>query len=270
MEESVVGRLKQNELEFQNRKYGKIPLSPEHHRKTAAEYEASFLKPLHEGGNKKGELARRTINGLLKHGVEGKRVLDYACGMGDLSIYLSSKGAVVSGFDISSKAIEIAQVKAEVNGLDIDFQVMDASALSFPDKTFDFIVGLEALHHVIILPNVPQELKRVLKDDGEIVFGENWGYDNPLFQLWRERTTLRRNNSADRGEVILGQSWLERYIYQTFTQVEVEPFSLLYLGKKYISSAAVLKKLHQVDAILLGRLSFLGKYCGEAIIRLRK
>ena len=64
----------------------------------------------------------------------------------------------MSGFDISPVAIEIAQLKAQVNNVRVDFALLDAVCLNYEDNYFDFVIGFEAFHHVITFPNVPQEL----------------------------------------------------------------------------------------------------------------
>lgn len=270
MEREVIEKLKKNELEFQNKKYGKTSQDPNDHLKTAAEYEAFYLKPFHEGGAIRGELYKRTVDTVLAQDIRGKRVLDYACGRGDVAVYLSQKEAIVSGFDVSDNAIEVAKVKAKANQQEIDFQVMDASALDYPGEEFDFIIGTEALHHVIILPGVPEELNRILKPTGLIVFGENWGFDNPLFQLGRELTTLRKNNSSDRGEVILGRKIIDQYLAEHFSQIKIDPLSLLSMGKKYLRSQSLVRLVHSADQKLLNIAPFLKNYCGEVVIQLRK
>ena len=268
MKEKLIRNLKKNELEFQNKKYANTSLNPTLHLKSVTEYENFDFKPLHEGGAFRGELYGRTVNTLLQHDIEQKRILDYACGRGDLAIYLAQKGAIVSGFDVSPKAISVARVKANVNKLQIDFNAMDATSLDYSDDEFDFIIGTEALHHVIILPNVAQELKRVLKPNGLIIFGENWGYDNRIFQLWRELTTLRKANSADRGEVILGRKILDQYLAKEFKQIHVDTLSLLSMGKKYLRSPQLLRFLNRADQGLINNIPFLRNYCGEAIIQI--
>ena len=96
------------------------------------------------------------VQELLKYGIKGRRILDYCCGRGELGVYLAMKGATVYGFDFSEKAIELANFKAKVNDVRVGFEVMDAEQLLYPDGYFDFVIGFDALHHVIVQPRVPR------------------------------------------------------------------------------------------------------------------
>jgi ubiquinone/menaquinone biosynthesis C-methylase UbiE len=160
-------------------------------------------------------------------------------------------------------------LKAKVNGVPVTFEVMDAEHLLYPDDYFDFVIGFEALHHVVVHPRVPTELARVLRSGGEVIFAENWGGSNPFFQLWRNSTTLRSNQSASRGEVILHQEMLEKF-RDKFTAITVEPSSLLYMSKKYLKNQSVLKMLLRMDEAGTRMLPFLKNYCGEAVIKLSR
>jgi ubiquinone/menaquinone biosynthesis C-methylase UbiE len=259
--------LKANEHTFQNAKYAKTSLQEEQHKTSLEDFERLFLTPIHLGGSHSlGLLFSRALGELFKNELRGRRVLDYCCGRGDLAVYLAKKGATVYGFDFSEKAIQIARLKARVNNVPVTFEVMDAEHLLYPDEYFDFAIGFEALHHVALHPQVPSELARVLRPGGEGIFAENWGGNNLLFQLWRNSTTLHRNQSASRGEVILHNAMLERFRGE-FSGVAVEPLSLFYMSKKYLKNQSLLKALLKLDEASIRMMPFLKNYCGEAIIR---
>lgn len=260
--------LKKNELDFQNRKYAKSPTEKAAQETSVNELESRLLTPIHQGGHPRGLLFKRTVQRLMEHDVRGKRILDYCCGRGDLGIYLAMKDALVSGFDFSEKAIEIARRRAAINHVEVDFQLMDAEELSYPADHFDYIIGFEALHHVILHPRVPSELARVVREKGKVFFAENWGGNNPFFQLWREKTTLSRNRSADRGEVILCKDQIHARLSSHFSCITVEPLSLFYMSKKYLKSRSLLSMLLAMDNTLIKTIPALRNYCGEAIITL--
>ena len=260
--------LKKKEREFQDAKYLRSGSGKGKYQSSLAEVEGGFLTPPHLGGHRRGLLYGRTVEKLSKEQIEGKRILDYCCGRGDLGVFLASKGAKVEGFDFSERAIEIAKCKAEANDVHVEFRVMDAEELSYPNEYFDLVIGFEALHHVIIYPGVPSELARVVRKGGKIFFAENWGGKNPLFQFWRSMTTLRRNRSSERGEVILDGEMLERYLGPYFSTIEVDPMSLLYMGKKHIRNQLFLKIFLRIDNALTGMLPSLRTYCGESVIKL--
>jgi ubiquinone/menaquinone biosynthesis C-methylase UbiE len=91
-------------------------------------------------------------------------VLDNGCGIGYLMNFVPPERTV--GFDISSRMLDKAKGKMEllVRG--------DSQKLPFRDESFDVIVCRSLVHH---LPD-PQagidEMDRVLKPGGEIVFAE--------------------------------------------------------------------------------------------------
>jgi hypothetical protein len=106
-----------------------------------------------------------------------------------------------------------------------------------------------------------------MKPGGKAVFAENWGGANPIFDIWRRKTTLRKADSADRGEVILSRQYLDTHVAHGFSSVLVEPLSLTYMLKKYVRSAFLCRLLYAIDKPLTSRL---GSFCGESVITLVK
>src|SRR5438270_352918 len=73
-------------------------------------------------------------------------------------------------------AMEIARQQAEREGLAIDFAVMDAEHTTFPDASFDLIVGSGILHH-LDLDRTYTEIARLLAPGGRAVFVEPLGHN---------------------------------------------------------------------------------------------
>src|SRR5882757_1577521 len=71
----------------------------------------------------------------------GLRVLDVACGTGNLAIIAARRGSVVSGIDLAGNLIEQARARAAAEGLPINFTEGDAEALPFAACQFDFVVS---------------------------------------------------------------------------------------------------------------------------------
>jgi ubiquinone/menaquinone biosynthesis C-methylase UbiE len=115
----------------------------------------------------------------------GKRILDYGCGSGWLSVYFAKQGAQVDGFDISSKLVELATKRAEMNEVSsgTKFKKMIAEKLEYGDNSFDFVIGISILHH-IDLDEGSKELKRVIKPGGKALFIEPLG-ESKLFDYIR-------------------------------------------------------------------------------------
>ncbi len=97
-------------------------------------------------------------------GVKGLRILETGCGDGRFSYELLKAGGVVTGLDISRRAIDAA--RSLVRG--VKYHVGDATRLPFPDQSFDLACMIEVIEH---LPEdkviaAVQECKRVLVTNG--------------------------------------------------------------------------------------------------------
>ena len=115
----------------------------------------------------------------------GQRVLDVACGAGQLSLPAARAGAVVTGVDIATNLIEQARARAAEAGLPISFDEGDAEALTFPDASFDLVFSLIGAMFAPRPDQVAAELLRVCRPGGRIVMG-NWtprGFIGQMFKL---------------------------------------------------------------------------------------
>jgi len=79
-------------------------------------------------------IARRAIT-------PGMRVLDVACGTGNLAIPAAKAGAIVTGVDIAPNLLEQARTRAQRAGVHIQFDEGDAEQLPYPDAAFDLVVS---------------------------------------------------------------------------------------------------------------------------------
>ncbi|MFE8696758.1 class I SAM-dependent DNA methyltransferase [Cytobacillus sp. FJAT-53684] len=64
-----------------------------------------------------------------KYNIQGKRLLDIACGTGELSIKFAKKGYHVTGVDLSEDMLMVAHSKAADNGMDIQFYQQNMAEL---------------------------------------------------------------------------------------------------------------------------------------------
>ncbi|MBE0416116.1 MAG: class I SAM-dependent methyltransferase [Dehalococcoidia bacterium] len=88
------------------------------------------------------------------------KTIDLGCGAGNYAIYLASKGFDVTGVDISSKAIEIANENAGKKGLKCNFLVADVLGdLDEIEETFDFAYDWALLHHIF-----PEKRKKYVEN----------------------------------------------------------------------------------------------------------
>lgn len=103
--------------------------------------------------------------------VSGRRVLDAGCGSGPLAAALRERGAVVTGFDVSTAMVDLARERL---GDDADLHVADLAApLPFADAAFDDVVASLVLHYLEDWSGPLAELRRVLKPGGRLIVSVN-------------------------------------------------------------------------------------------------
>jgi SAM-dependent methyltransferase len=99
--------------------------------------------------------------------VAGRRILDAGCGSGTVSSELRDRGAIVSGFDRSTKMVELARLRL---GADANLQVADiAGPLPYPDSAFDDVIAALVLHYLEDWSAPLAELRRVLRPGGRLI-----------------------------------------------------------------------------------------------------
>lgn len=117
--------------------------------------------------------------------VEGKEVLDIACGEGYGSALLARSASSVIGVDIAAEAINHAIEK--YSGLaGLAFRQGDAANIPLPDDSVDVVVSFETIEHHDRHAEMLREIRRVLRPDGLLVisspnrpvYSEKGGYHN--------------------------------------------------------------------------------------------
>lgn len=99
----------------------------------------------------------------------GTRVLDLACGTGDIAFEAAATGARVVGLDITHRMIEIARRKSLGSGARASFLTGDMMALPFGGSTFDVVTTGYGLRNVPALPEALGEIHRVLVPGGRML-----------------------------------------------------------------------------------------------------
>jgi ubiquinone biosynthesis O-methyltransferase len=113
---------------------------------------------------------------------KGMKVLDVGCGTGNFSIKLAKLGCSVTGIDISDNMLQIAQNKAEVENLDIQFLHMNLNDLNFNENKFDAVFSMAAFEFVDDedAPKALEGMLKVVKNGGQVLIGtissnSSWG-----------------------------------------------------------------------------------------------
>jgi ubiquinone/menaquinone biosynthesis C-methylase UbiE len=114
----------------------------------------------------------------------GMKVLDVACGSGNLAIIAAQKGAEVAGIDIADNLIDAAKKRAAAAGLDIKFEVGDAESMPYEDNSFDLVMTMFGAMFAPRPEVTASELVRVCKPGGTIAMA-NWTPDGHAGQMFK-------------------------------------------------------------------------------------
>ena len=126
----------------------------------------SEFRPLHQIN----PLRLNWIDGLAA--LAGKTVLDIGCGGGILSDSMARKGAQVTGIDLSTKALKVAQLHAlEAGTPNVQYREVSAEALAAEaPASFDVVTCMEMLEHVPDPASVVRACSQLVKPGGWVFF----------------------------------------------------------------------------------------------------
>lgn len=101
-----------------------------------------------------------------------KRVLDVGCGGGILADSMARKGADVTGIDLASKSLRVAQLHALETGTpNIHYREVSVEALAQEQPaSFDVVTCMEMLEHVPDPGSVVRACAELVKPDGWVFF----------------------------------------------------------------------------------------------------
>lgn len=102
-----------------------------------------------------------------------ERVLDVACGTGNLALPAARAGASVTGIDIAPNLVAQAEARAAAEQLAIDFEVGNAENLPYEDGTFQTVVTMFGAMFAARPERAAAELLRVTGSGGRIAMA-NW------------------------------------------------------------------------------------------------
>jgi ubiquinone/menaquinone biosynthesis C-methylase UbiE len=112
------------------------------------------------------------------------RVLDVATASGNTALAAARRRAVVTGVDITPALLERARHRATAEGLHIDFQEGDATALTFKDGSFDVVMSTFGAIFAPDPEKTASEMARVCRPGGKIAMA-NWTPEGLLGKLFR-------------------------------------------------------------------------------------
>ncbi|MBI5912950.1 class I SAM-dependent methyltransferase [Candidatus Azambacteria bacterium] len=124
----------------------------------------------------------------LGHSLHGKDVLQLSCAFGNISEKIAERCAwhkanlVIA--DVIANELAHTKNKLDRRGLQASFKACDATALPYPDKSFDCVISFFLFHELPLEKKreVLKESMRVMKPGGKIICGE---FHRPRFLLLR-------------------------------------------------------------------------------------
>jgi 2-polyprenyl-6-hydroxyphenyl methylase/3-demethylubiquinone-9 3-methyltransferase len=101
----------------------------------------------------------------------GKKVLDVGCGGGILAESLSKAGGIVTGIDLSNKALKVAELHQLESNTLVQYRSISAEDLAKQEpETYDVVTCMEMLEHVPDPSSVVQACATLCKPGGSIFF----------------------------------------------------------------------------------------------------
>ena len=210
------------------------------------------------------------IAGIIRRRLQTapRRILAVGCGYGfEAAALASTFDAQVVGIDVSSsnfdaRAMELAELR-----------VGDATALEFPDRSFDLVYSYHALEHIPDYMRALREMRRVLKERGTYCVGtpnraRMLGYigsqDATVIQKiswnmldWRMRLRgeFRNECGAHAGFTSAELSAALDSVFGSCEEVTLEYYTVLY--QRHASAVRMADKLH-LSSVLLPSVYFVG------------
>ena len=163
-----------------------------------------------------------------------KHILEIGCGNGYGTTLIKKEFTPerITAIDLDEKMIAKA-LRRKLEG--VTFKVMDASCLEFPDNEFDAVVNFGIIHHIPNWRRCLDEIKRVLRSGGEILF-EDLSTDS--FTTWSG--LILKAFTDHPYDSMYSQDEFTRYLHQIgFTLREVKEFNWSRLIRFFVVSASL-------------------------------
>lgn len=116
--------------------------------------------------------------------VQGKSILDAACGPGKYAEILLAQGADVTGFDISPRMVELAKERNKGVGTFFVHDFSDPLDM-LENQSFDIVLCALAMHYIADWTATIKEFYRVLKPKGLLILST----EHPFFEFGYFKST---------------------------------------------------------------------------------
>ncbi len=125
----------------------------------------SEFKPLHDINPLRLDWIDRAA------GLAGQKVLDVGCGGGILAESMATRGALVTGIDLSDKALSVARLHLLETGQKVDYRKVSAEELAATmPGSYDIVTCLEMLEHVPDPASTARACAQLVRPGGLVFF----------------------------------------------------------------------------------------------------
>ena len=127
----------------------------------------------------------RLIDETVKRAVDTPRILDLACGTGDLGTELArrTRASLAVGLDSSPRMLTEASRRLRSDGDAFRLVACDMLELCIPDDSFDIVSIGYGIRNTADIGRALREIARVLKPGGILL---NLDFYKPVGRIWRE------------------------------------------------------------------------------------
>ena len=174
------------------------------------------IKVLHPGG-----FAATDQLCSLTHLSKNSHVLDLACGAGTTSFFIANKyNCKITGIDISNQLINAAKstLKRNKREKNIEFQLIDALKMSFPDNSFDAVIAQAFLVLIDNKEKALEEIYRVLKPGGYFGSLELSWFKTPSKSAYNE--LLNKTCTTFIPRTVKFEEWEKLFISKKFNHLK--------------------------------------------------
>lgn len=126
---------------------------------------SSEFRPLHEINPLRLEWINQRVP------LSSKNVIDVGCGGGILAESMAKKGAIVTGIDLSEKALKVADLHGLESGVSVRYKNIPAEEMAEAEAgQYDVVTCMEMLEHVPDPSSIIRACTKLLKPGGHVFF----------------------------------------------------------------------------------------------------